>query len=224
MDFSVSDCRQLSCHALGGRAARKRTFGGITGLDDIPLLPPLYSIKENRCEKEKLLLAALTLMHMDGRRPMGFNTDNLPADFAMVISCLQAVLPCGTVVLQNNPTADMVRTQLRLGHILVDKVNFKVFGFELGEDPLHVYMRLLAAVHLPSREAAWLIRCLRKALGSWNPLVRVGHESANHENSRDEEVYAADDNAESGGDACAVVSLPDILATYFNGKRLPRTA
>ena len=224
MDFSVSDCRQLSCRALGGRAARKRTFGGITGLDDIPPLPPMYCGKEDRPHKEKLLLAALTLMHLDGLRPMGVNTDNLLADFSMVISCLQAVLPRGTVVLVTNPSDDLLREELSQGHIVVDHSNFRVFGFELGEDPLHVYMRLLGTVHYSSCESAWLIRCLRKALGSWNPLVRGGHERAEHQDGLDEQLYAADDTPESRGAPCAVVSLQAILSAYFNAKRLPKSA
>lgn len=223
-DFSVSDCRQLSCRALGGRQARKRVFGGITALDDIPPLPPLYCPIENRPQKEKLLLSAMTLMQLDGVRPMGACTDNLAADFPMVVSCLQAVLPPGTVVLQDSPSDDFLRAELGAGHIVVDHSAFKVFGFELGEDPLHVYMRLLGTVHFSSREAAWAVRCLRKALGSWNPLVRIGHSSAEHQDALDEQLYADADTAESRGAVQPTVSLPEILAAYFSAQRLPQTA
>ena len=155
---------------------------------------------------------------------MGFNTDNLAADFAMIISCLQAVLPYGTVAFLNNASVDFVQKELDIGHIVVDHLNFKVFGIELGEDPLHIYMRLLEAVNLVSREGAWAIRCLRKALGSWNPLTRIGHESAEHEDAQDEELYAGDDAADTRGPLCAVLTIHDILSAYFSAKRLPSVA
>ncbi|CAK0797690.1 unnamed protein product [Prorocentrum cordatum] len=224
MDFSASDCRQLSCRALGGRNQRKRVFGGLAALEDIPPLPPLYCPIENRPQKEKLLLTALTLMQLDGARPMGANTDNLAADFSMMVSCLQAALPPGTVVMQDSPADDFIRAQMDAGRIVVDRSTYKVFGFELGEDPLHIYMRLLGAIHISSREAAWAIRCLRKALGSWNPLVRAGHDGAEHQDAQDELLYAAADTAEGRGPAQPVANLPSILSAYFRAQRLPQTA
>ena len=216
-DFSVSDCRQLSCHALGGRAKRRRTFGGLTALEDIPPLPLLYCVIEDRRAKETLLLAALTLMQLYGKRPMGANTDNLAADFATVVSCLQAALPHGTVVAQVDPDEAFVKAELARGHIVVDSVNFRMYGFELGEDPLHIYMRLLAGICLSSREAPWAIRCLRKALGSWNPLVRVGHDAAEHEDAKDEAEYANADTADArpAGAVAEMSTLQHVLAAYF---------
>ena len=223
-DFSVSDCRQLSCHALGSRSKRRRTFGGVTALEGIPPLPLLYCPVEDRPAKETLLLTALTLMRLDGKRPMGANTDNLAADFAMVVSCLRAVLPNNTVVMRVDPADDFVKAELERDRIVVDSVNYRIYGFELGEDPLHIYMRLFAALSLSSREAAWAIRCLRKMLGSWNPLVRIGHDAAEHEDAKDEEQYADTDTANARPAVGTMSTLQDVLAAYFAAAKMAPNA
>jgi hypothetical protein len=58
------------------------------------------------------------------------------------------------------------------GGILVDVTQQRAVGVELGQDPLHVYMRLLEELDFGSLESAWAVRCLRKLLTSWNPAQR----------------------------------------------------
>ncbi len=72
-------------------------------MEDIPPLPPLYTPVENISAKELLLLTALTLMSLGGDRPMGINTDNLAADFAVIATCFEAALPPGMVMHKVSP-------------------------------------------------------------------------------------------------------------------------
>eukprot|EP00959_Pyramimonas_sp_CCMP1952_P312580 6542974-Pyramimonas_sp.AAC.1 len=67
--------------------------------------------------------------------------------------------------------AALKRSQQRVesGGIVVDLDARRVLGFELGQDALHVYKRLLEAVNTTSVDAAWAIRCLRKWQDPLNP-------------------------------------------------------
>ena len=97
-DFSASDARQLGVLEAGPREQRRRVLGGVTGLDDVDVLPVLYTTEESRKTKELLLMTCLSLMRLDGLRPIGCNTDNLAADFNMVVSVLEASQAPNTVV------------------------------------------------------------------------------------------------------------------------------
>ena len=187
-DFSVSDSRQLSILESGSREERRRVLGGVTGLYDVDVLPQLYTHEESRNSKELLLFTCMTLMRMDDLRPIGINTDNLAADFNMLVSTLGATQPPGTVVFRDYPRDEFVKEQVDAGRIVVSRRNYCIFGFEAGQDGLHVFKRLLLGIDLSSVEAAWGVRCLRKMLGSWNPATRTGDI---HEDERDEMDYAA---------------------------------
>ena len=46
----------------------RRVLGGVTGLDDVDVLPDLYTHEESRKTKELLLMTCLSLMRLDGLR------------------------------------------------------------------------------------------------------------------------------------------------------------
>ena len=92
MDFSACDARQLrQVGKLGGKA--KRTFGGLTGIDDVPLLPDLYAPGEDRENIELLFLTWLSLLRQQGLQPIGLNVNNIATMFSQCVSCLDAGLP-----------------------------------------------------------------------------------------------------------------------------------
>ena len=190
-DFSASDARQLGILEAGPREQRRRVLGGVTGLDDVDVLPDLYTHEESRKTKELLLMTCLSLMRLDGLRPIGCNTDNLAADFNMVVSVLEATQAPNTVVVYENcPMETVVNEHVEAGQIVVSCRDSRIYGFEAGQDGLHVYKRLVTSINLTSVEAAWGIRCLRKMLGSWSPLTRGGDLAHEHEDERDEIEYA----------------------------------
>lgn len=221
LDFSVCDCRQLAVRDREIRGKASRSFGGIIGLGDVQLLPLLYVPQEEREPKELMLTACLTMMRLDNLRPMGINSDYLASDFPTIVSSLEAALLPGTVVhMDISGDAFRVEQLVKAGHIVVDAAARLVRGIEIGEDGLHVYKRLLEGMCMSSREAAWGVRCLRKMLGSWNPLVRVGHADAEHENERDEAHYSLQ------LEDCVVQqptsTLEGVLELYFQGASLGR--
>ena len=137
--------------------------------------------------------------------------------------------------------------------LVVWVLRLSIFGFEAGQDGLHVFKRLLLCIDLSSVEAAWGVRCLRKMLGSWNPTTRAGSTSEQHEDERDEMEYRdgrfppAGGNVAGGGaggvgspEAGARTSgarkragarqlaqrssLVSVLGAYFDCERLPDDA
>ena len=167
----------VAAESPGGRVMQ--TWGAITGTEDVPLLPCLFTPQENRLAKEKLILLCFALMRRLNLRPAGINTDDLAADFPMLVSCLESSLPPGTVVFEsaeNAPAADA----LEAGKIVVDTEGSEVMGFNLGQDALHVYHRLLETLNKRSPDAAFAVKCLRKWLGSVNPATRLGGAELEH--------------------------------------------
>ena len=245
-DFSASDARQLGVLEAGPREQRRRVLGGVTGLDDVDVLPVLYTTEESRKTKELLLMTCLSLMRLDGLRPIGCNTDNLAADFNMVVSVLEATQAPNTVVVYENcPMETEVNEHVEAGQIVVSCRDSRIYGFEAGQDGLHVYKRLVTSINLTSVEAAWGIRCLRKMLGSWSPLTRGGDLAHEHEDERDETEYAGGNipTADMHGDGARASSrrtgkkatahghrarsrssLREVLAAYFQGWDLPEDA
>lgn len=56
------------------------------------------------------------------------------------------------------------------GGIILDKDHFAAWGVWLGQDPLHVYFRLIESLDWQSWDAAYAVRCLRKLLQSWTSV------------------------------------------------------
>ena len=70
IDFPASDSRQLT-NKRRTKPDSRRTLGGVTGLADVPLLPPLFATSERRSTVETLCFTAFHL------RPVGLNTDDI---------------------------------------------------------------------------------------------------------------------------------------------------
>eukprot|EP00435_Cladocopium_sp_Y103_P043829 s829_g12.t1 len=92
IDFSASDSRQLTRKRRQAKDSR-RTMGSITGLDDVPLLPPLFVDSERRFTVETLCFTAMKLLKDQGMRPIGLNTDDIAAWFETITGCLEAAYP-----------------------------------------------------------------------------------------------------------------------------------
>ena len=131
---------------------------------------------------------------------------------------------------KDRPGDEVVKEHLEARRIVVSRVDFRIFGFEAGQDGLHVFKRLLSSIDLLSVEAAWGVRCLRKMLGSWNPTTRAGSTSEQHEDERDEMEYRdgrfppAGGNVAGGGQLAQRSSLASVLGAYFDCERLPDDA
>ena len=221
IDFSASDARQLRQIAKHGKRCvrEKRTFGGISGLADVPLLPDLYAHAEDRPNIETLVLTWLRLLVKVGIQPVGFNVDDIAKSFKIIVGCLDAALP-GAVLFAKASSAPAKKHLEKCG-IVVDLDDHKVLGFELGQDALHVYGRLLKAINSKSLDAAWSIRCLRKWLGSLNPEVRFGRCNAEPLFGGDDPVHAAPGSAPAD---VVAEDVPAVLDVYFKGQALPNNA
>ena len=71
----------------------RMTLGGVTGLQDCLLLPPVRAKTEDSCSREYLLLTCLRLHVQAGTRPMGICVDNLEQCFQAIARSLQAAYP-----------------------------------------------------------------------------------------------------------------------------------
>ncbi|CAK0827053.1 unnamed protein product [Prorocentrum cordatum] len=216
MDFSASDCRQL--RAVGLRKKEKRTFAGVTGLGDVPLLPCLYVAKEQRDTVESTMFIVFRLLKLRGLRPIGLNVDNLAAWFDIITTSLDHSFP-GLVKQATSESEAAFVDHLRGGGVVVLRAAKRVLGFELGQDALHVYMRMLESLNFRSQEVAWAIRCLRKWLGSVNPATRGGSEGpddggAAADKAMDDVEFAGANGVRS--DAPRPASLEAALSAYFN--------
>ena len=129
IDFSASDARQW--RSVGKRRQKeKRTFGGLTGLNDVPLLPDLYALAEDRPNIELLVLTWLRLLQKQGLKPVGLNVDDIEKTFKLIVGCLDAGLP--GVVLYAKHSSAVARKHLQAGGVVADLEAFRVLGFELG--------------------------------------------------------------------------------------------
>ena len=214
LDFSASDARQL--RAIGSKTRKQkehRTFGGLTGLADVPLLPDLYATAEDRPNTEAVLLVWMRLLQIQGLRPVGANVDNIAKEFKTVVGCLDAAFP--GAVRYDKIALKRSQAHVQAGGIVVDLHARKVTGFELGQDALHVYKRLLRAINTTSVDTAWAIRCLRKWLGSLNPEVRFCRANT-------EPVSGGADSrhvARAPLKDAAPVNACRVLELYFRGRR-----
>ncbi len=133
MDFSASDARSLRPRgSRRGIPGSRRSYGGITGLGDVPLLPPLFSDGESRRNVELLCLTALACCKQTGVRPIGLNSDNLADWFDTFACCFDASFP-GLVkyLAMDSPQA---QSHVETGGVVVDKSSMAVAGLELGQD------------------------------------------------------------------------------------------
>ena len=100
-----------------------------------------------------------------------------------------------------------------------------IAGFELGQDALHVYARLLAVLSVLSIDSAWAVRCLRKWLASLNPAVRFGRarpdETLPAFERRGAQCHAADWPVAISTE---VASFEIVLKKYFAGESFPANA
>lgn len=150
IDFSASDSRQLTRKRRQAKDSR-RTMGSITGLDDVPLLPPLFVDSERRFTVEILCFTAMKLLKAQGMRPIGLNTDDITAWFETITGCLEAAYPGVVKCLPASNTVH-VNKHLASGGIVIHRRQQVVRGFELGQDPLHWYQRLLRDVNVASQD------------------------------------------------------------------------
>ena len=84
----------------------------------------------------------MEIMALEGVSSVGVNSDNLAATFDLTVSVLATVYS-GRVLLRNQIRHTDAAALVQRGMIVVDKTNYKVHGFFMGEDPLHVYERLV---------------------------------------------------------------------------------
>jgi len=149
IDFSASDARQLTCRRRK-QANPRRTLGSVTGISDVPLLPPLFARGEKRETVEQLCFAAFHLLKRRGLRPVGFNCDDLRAWCDVVLGCVEAVWP-GLVRRIHPSRAEEVDAHLASGGIVYHAPDKLVLGFEMGQDALRWYQRLLSSVNFCSQ-------------------------------------------------------------------------
>ena len=149
------------------------TLGGITGLQDCLLLPPVRAHVEDNYAREYLVLTCLRMQAQAGTRPKGIAVDNLEQCFQGIARCLQAAFPAQVHLLYGEewPLADGVEPED--DQIYIQMSQKKTAGIWLCEDPLHCYKRLMEAVNFASREAPFLARSLQALLASWNPARRL---------------------------------------------------
>eukprot|EP00973_Karenia_brevis_P041638 5761613-Karenia_brevis.AAC.1 len=167
---------------------------------------------------ETLILTWLRLLQKQAVRPVGLNVDNIAKEFKTVVACLDAGLPGS--VLYDKATLKRAQRHVDKGGIVVDMAARRVLGFELGQDALHVYKRLLKTINTQSVDAAWAIRCLRKWLGSLNPEVRFGRGDA-------EPIFGGADHRHAARTKVMdeqVADVRGVLDLYFRGAALPTEA
>ena len=149
----------------------RMTLGGVTGLQDCLLLPPVRAKTEDSCSREYLLLTCLRLHVQAGTRPMGICVDNLEQCFQAIARSLQAAYPAQVQLCYGEEWP--LPHEAEDGHIYIQMTQKKSLGIWLCEDPLHCYKRILDSINFASREAAFLARSLQVLLSTWNPARRI---------------------------------------------------
>ncbi len=197
------------------------TLGGVTGLQDCLLLPPVRATVEDASSREYLLLTCLRMQAQVGTRPVGVCVDNLQQCFQGVARALQAALPTKVTLFYGNDWDHSDDTVPENGEIYIHMSKYKALGIFLCEDPLHVYKRLLESVNFASRESAFLARSLQVLLGSWNPARRLSPKEAQEvkrDNSNISWIYFED------WELSRQPVVTDVLRSYFKGFPFPRNA
>ena len=106
---------------------------------------------------------------------MAINVDDIEKSFSAVAASLEISFP-GLVLPFNSASDDPLprwaKQHLDGGGILLDRERRMALGTYIGEDPLHVYKRLLQALDFTSRESAFAARSLQALLACTNPSNR----------------------------------------------------
>ena len=199
-----------------------RRWAGCTGLEDVPLLPPLFTNVEDTYTRTLVLQVYLRLCARAQVKPVGIQVDDLESSFHLLTTALQAAMPA------------LVRTELIYRHeglgaerqkwiddggVIIDQVHHRVYGLLLGQDPLHIFFRLSQAIEWQSLDSAWALRCLRKLLRSWNfEAASAGEDEgfARAEQHHDLVWIHVSDASEA--------SVAQILKAYFGSSSVPSCA
>ena len=190
------------------------TLGGITGLQDCLLLPPVRVKVEDGMGREHMLFTCLRILAQANTRPMGICVDNLEQCFQQIGRTLQAAYPAQVVLASGDDWPP--------GDIVVHLKKKQARGILLGEDPLHVYKRLLDSLNFRSREAAFAARSLQCLLGSWNPTWRLrGQQEIRIGQKLPEDLSWVHF---SQWEMTRAPALQDVLAAYFGGFAFPPAA
>ena len=214
--------RKLAQLRLPKHSKDARRWGGCTGLGDVPLLPPLWTNAEDNHSKMLLLQVFLRLSQRSGSRPLAINVDDLEASFHLITSAVELTFPAPVkrTFVYSTGLSKEDRAFLSGGGVLIDRDHFQVYGLWLGQDPLHVYFRLSEAVNWQSLDAAWMMRCLRKLLRSWNYESYERKASEDHVRAEHQPMHQALDwlpvSCGHGG------TLQQVLQAYFHGLPCPR--
>ncbi|CAJ1393591.1 unnamed protein product [Effrenium voratum] len=155
--------------------------------------------------------------------------DDLDASFNLVACALELALPASVQKTHLSASEGHTEEQqefLNNGGILIDSRSKQMAGFLLGQDPLHVYFRLVEAVDFRSIDSAFLLRCLRKLLRSWNYELEVTGVDQELEHVRAERTHDALPWLAvcSSNHLQEAATLPDILRSYFHGSVIPSNA
>lgn len=155
------------------KTKQRRTLGGITGLSDVLLLPPLYATGEDSKAKDKLLLTVMRLHACNGTRPIGIVVDDLSHSWSQLVRTLSAAFPATVHLVSGQEWPVQTAKWLEEEHVVVNETLQEAKGIRLAQDPLHIYKRLVESLNFRSRESSFAGRTLQALLASWNPAGRM---------------------------------------------------
>ena len=155
-----------------------------------------------------------------GTRPVAICFDDLDRSWVAAAAALEAAFPAlvrRKVVDLREPFNAADQAFLDSGGVILDRGRFQAWGIFLGQDPLHVYFRIVEAIEWRSWDAAWAMRCARKLLQSWTQVQDAveDHVRAELEEHHERMTWI------SVGDYAAE-SVGQVLNAYFHGTPLPR--
>lgn len=199
-----------------------RRWAGCTGLQDVPLLPPLFTNVEDTYTRTLVLQVYLRLCVRAQIRPVGIQVDDLEGSFGLLTSALQSSMPAlvrTALVYQHEGLNPEQRQWIQDGGVIIDQTQKVVYGMLVGQDPLHVFFRLSQHIDWQSLDSAYALRCLRKLLRSWNyEDLAAGQDEgfARAENQHDLPWITISDEANA--------SVDDVLSAYFHVQACPQCA
>lgn len=106
-----------------GKKRLRRTFGGITGLHDTLLMPPMMVDAESGSTQDQMLITCMRLQAQSGCRPLAICVDDVEHSFLTVSRALQAAFPSQVKLVtgEDNEVTDWVRK----GNVLINVSNSK---------------------------------------------------------------------------------------------------
>ena len=159
-----------------------------------------------------------------GVRPMALSFDDLDRSWATAANALQIAFPSlvrRRFISRHNPMTQEDHDFLAAGGIILDKDHFEAHGVFLGQDPLHVYFRLVESIEWRSWDACFAMRCARKLLQGW---AQVESQLDDHVRAELEEHHDAMEWLQLRDEAADDCGVDAILRSYFRGSVLPRNA